>query len=285
MTPSWVARSRPLVGVILAVAPHRHRYLQSQCRSSIRCLCHRCPRSVNFRCLRGHVMVDRRPAHPTTHASNHGGNRRIFVLTLIFIYTTVANMIERPEGIRVSACFIVAIIAKSALSRARRSFELRTISITYDVAAARIVHNAACTTRMAMVAHSALSTYPADYERKEAETLSQNNLLDTTPLVFLEVGIRDASEFYSPITITGHVVDGVEVLRAHAASVSNAIAAIAIDLQRNATVDLYFNWSPGTRVRDMLRYLIIGQGHNAAVVHEILRRNAAKEKRSPPCPC
>ncbi|WP_259343960.1 hypothetical protein [Corynebacterium diphtheriae] len=47
--------------------------------------------------------------------------------------------------------------------------------------------------------------HPADYERKEAETRSQNNLPDTTPLVFLEVRIRDASEFYSPITITGHV--------------------------------------------------------------------------------
>ncbi|AEX78248.1 hypothetical protein BT092_01915 [Corynebacterium diphtheriae] len=56
-----------------------------------------------------------------------------------------------------------------------------------------------------MAATAALSTSPADYERKEAETRSQNNLPDTTPLVFLEVGIRDASEFYSPITITGHV--------------------------------------------------------------------------------
>ncbi|AEX76033.1 hypothetical protein ACDL59_04210 [Corynebacterium diphtheriae] len=46
-----------------------------------------------------------------------------------------------------------------------------------------------------MAATAALSTLPR----------SQNNLPDTTPLVFLEVGIRDASEFYSPITITGHV--------------------------------------------------------------------------------
>ncbi|AEX43597.1 hypothetical protein CDHC01_0531 [Corynebacterium diphtheriae HC01] len=46
-----------------------------------------------------------------------------------------------------------------------------------------------------MAATAALSTSPR----------SQNNLPDTTPLVFLEVGIRDASEFYSPITITGHV--------------------------------------------------------------------------------
>ncbi|MHC9690473.1 hypothetical protein ACQX0P_09025 [Corynebacterium diphtheriae] len=111
-------------------------------------------------------MVDRRPAHPTTHASNHGGNRRIFVIILIFIYTTV-NQHDRTSGRNSRFCL------HHPHGRGLHTPHYRR--------------------------------HPADYERKEAETRSQNNLPDTTPLVFLEVGIRDASEFYSPITITGHV--------------------------------------------------------------------------------
>ena len=44
---------------------------------------------------------------------------------LVFIYTTVANVIEKPDGIKIAAFFIVAILVTSFVSRIVRSRELR----------------------------------------------------------------------------------------------------------------------------------------------------------------
>src|SRR5829696_3509257 len=47
------------------------------------------------------------------------------LVTLIFLYTLVANIFERPDGIKIASFFIVAIVVVSLASRVRRSLELR----------------------------------------------------------------------------------------------------------------------------------------------------------------
>ena len=37
------------------------------------------------------------------------------VISLVFAYTTVDNVAERPEGVKIGACFIAAIVLVSAL--------------------------------------------------------------------------------------------------------------------------------------------------------------------------
>lgn len=69
MAPSWVARSRPLVGVFLAVALIVTGIFKANVDHQTGAYATGALVSVNFRCLRGHVMVDRRPAHPTTQAA------------------------------------------------------------------------------------------------------------------------------------------------------------------------------------------------------------------------
>ena len=46
-------------------------------------------------------------------------------------YTTVANVIERPEGIHIAAFFIAGIIVISLLSRIGRSFELHATHVRH----------------------------------------------------------------------------------------------------------------------------------------------------------
>jgi hypothetical protein len=54
------------------------------------------------------------------------------LVTLVFAYTTVANVIERPDGIKIASLFITAIVATSLVSRVRRSLELRQERIELD---------------------------------------------------------------------------------------------------------------------------------------------------------
>ena len=47
------------------------------------------------------------------------------LITIVFGYTTVANIFERPDGIKIASFFIVAIVVASFISRALRSTEVR----------------------------------------------------------------------------------------------------------------------------------------------------------------
>ena len=47
------------------------------------------------------------------------------LICAVFLYTTTANMIERPDGIKIASCFIGAVLVLSFASRLSRSTELR----------------------------------------------------------------------------------------------------------------------------------------------------------------
>ncbi|MGR6962873.1 hypothetical protein ACU610_00170 [Geodermatophilus sp. URMC 61] len=54
------------------------------------------------------------------------------VLTLVLLYALVANVVEKPDGITISAFFIVGIIVISLISRVTRTTELRADHIEFD---------------------------------------------------------------------------------------------------------------------------------------------------------
>jgi preprotein translocase subunit SecG len=62
----------------------------------------------------------------TLSARRRGGRWWPFLLiALVFAYTTIVNVIERPEGIKIASFFIGTIILTSLVSRVLRSTELR----------------------------------------------------------------------------------------------------------------------------------------------------------------
>jgi len=72
-------------------------------------------------------------------AAHKSGQRRLTVLfgviSAIFVYTTFDNIVERPDGVKIGACFIGAITGLSIASRLLRAFELRTIDVGLDATA------------------------------------------------------------------------------------------------------------------------------------------------------
>src|SRR5215207_9462729 len=64
------------------------------------------------------------------------------VIALVFAYTTVANVIERPDGIKIASFFIGTIVIVSLISRAVRSTELRTTDVDFDETAERWIADA-----------------------------------------------------------------------------------------------------------------------------------------------
>ena len=74
-------------------------------------------------------------------------------ITVVFVYTSVTNMIERPEGIKIASVFILSIVVTSLVSRTLRSTELRVLGIEPDPLAEKFIDDAAAAGEINIIAN------------------------------------------------------------------------------------------------------------------------------------
>ncbi len=194
-------------------------------------------------------------------------------IVVVFAYTTIQNIHERPEGIKIASFFILAIVAASLFSRVWRSTELRVERIELDDMARDFVRKAAAGT-VRIIANRLDTGDASEYEIKEREKRTDNHIPADEPILFFEVTPGDASEFSGVLRICGEKVDGFRVLRTVSPAVPNAIAAFLLYL-RNETGKLphvYFGWSEGNPLSYLMKYIAFGEGDTAPVTHEVLRQ-------------
>jgi hypothetical protein len=204
------------------------------------------------------------------------------VVTLIFIFTLVMNIVERPEGLKIAILFVLAIIVTSFISRVSRSTELRVECVEMDDAAQRFIEEFGGR-GVRLIANKRQRGDAREYAIKEDRQREDSHIPAAYPILFLEVDVTDSSEFSGALQIHGVEVDGYKVLRAQSSTVPNAIAATLLHL-RNLTgkkTHAYFSWSEGNPIVFMLRYLLFGEGDTAPVTREVLRRAEPDLDRRP----
>ncbi|HWF90599.1 MAG TPA: hypothetical protein VN659_17260 [Pyrinomonadaceae bacterium] len=211
----------------------------------------------------------------TLSARRH--NQRVqwlfMLISLVFIYTTIVNIFEQPEGLKIAMIFIVVIVASSLFSRVWRSTELRVERIELDDQAREFVRKAATGT-VRIITNRCDRGDALEYKAKEKEKRVDNHIPAGEPILFFEVTPGDASEFSGVLKVRGESVDGFKILRTESPAVPNAIAAFLLFL-RNETGKLphvYFGWSEGNPVSYLLKYIAFGEGDTAPVTHEVLRQ-------------
>jgi hypothetical protein len=195
------------------------------------------------------------------------------LISLVFTYTTITNIVGEPEGLKIAVIFIVAIVISSLFSRVWRSTELRVERIELDDTAREFVRKAAKGT-VRIITNRCDRGDALEYQAKEKEKRLDNHIPSGEPILFFEVTPGDASEFSGVLKIRGETVDGFKILRTESPAVPNAIAAFLIFL-RNETGKLphvYFGWSEGNPVSYLLKYIAFGEGDTAPVTHEVLRQ-------------
>ena len=195
-------------------------------------------------------------------------------IALVFAYTTLTNIIERPDGIKIASFFIFAIIASSFISRVMRSTEVRIDKIELDEVAQSFIDELNSEGEIRIVTNRRETGDMAEYRFKEHEKRIDNHIPSTDPIVFYEIETGDASEFKGRLLIRGYDVDGYRVLRTEAPAVPNAIAAFLLYLQEKTgkTPHVYFGWSEGNPLIYLARYILFGEGDTAPVTREILRQ-------------
>lgn len=206
------------------------------------------------------------------------------ILTVVMLYALAANVIAKPDGITISAFFILGIIAVSLVSRVSRTTELRVERIEFDDAARQFI----CDTlefdgRINIIANRPQARDAAEYAGKEAAQRENNPVPGTADVMFLEIDITDPSGFSDVLQVRGVEVDGHRVLRADSPAAPNAIAAILLALRDTTGVKphAYFEWSEGNPLAHLMRYLLLGRGDTAPVVREIIREHEPDADRRP----
>ena len=195
------------------------------------------------------------------------------VISLVFVYTTVANVIERPDGIKIASLFIFGIIAASFVSRALRSTEVRIDKIEFDETAQKFVDELA-EGEIRIVTNRRETGDIEEYRFKEHEKRVDNHIPSSDPILFYEITPGDASEFKGKLKIHGVDVGGYKILRTSAPAVPNAIAAFLLHLRDKTgkIPHVYFGWSEGNPILYLARYILFGEGDTAPVTREILRQ-------------
>jgi hypothetical protein len=196
-------------------------------------------------------------------------------MTVVFAYTTAANIVERPEGIKIASFFIAAIVFSSLLSRALRATEVR-IDVVSLSATARAFLSEVEPQAIRIIAHRPDKRAEEEYDVKERRAREDHSLEDE-PVLFLEVGHGDASEFRNDLLVRGVRIGRHRVLRCKSPAVPNAIAALLIHIHQvtGQLPHAYFGWTEGNPIAYLLRYLFLGEGDTAPVTREVLRKAIA----------
>ncbi|MFJ8538076.1 amino acid transporter [Streptomyces sp. NPDC093591] len=222
-----------------------------------------------------------------TIAAHKAGQRTWFlafaVISAVFLYTTVMNVIERPDGVKIGACFIAGIIVVSLLSRLARAFELRVTDVALDDMAERFIRDMA-SRKIRFIANEPDRRDTAEYRDKIEQIRADNDIPDQEDFVFVEVTVTDPSEFESGLTVRGEVLHNrYRVLTLESSSVSNALAALLLHV-RDTTgriPHVYFEWTEGNPFANFLRFFLFGQGEVAPVTREVLREAEPDRDRRP----
>jgi hypothetical protein len=204
------------------------------------------------------------------------------LISMVFIYTTAANIIERPQGIKIAFFFIGSTILISLISRTIRATELRIERVELDDAAEGFIEEVSRGT-IRIVANRRDRGNAREYQLKEKEKREDNHIPVGEPIIFFEVQPGDASQFSGVLKVRGVTVDGYRVLRTESPAVPNAIAAFLLYL-RDRTGKLphvYFGWTEGNPIAYAFKYIAFGEGDTAPLTREVLRRAEPDPERRP----
>jgi hypothetical protein len=205
-------------------------------------------------------------------------------ITLVFFYTTIVNIFERPEGIKIASIFILTIIITSLVSRALRSTELRVQGIIADEAATAFIREAARQgDGLRIIANRPDSGAPQEYEDKLREASESHHIPADEPVLFLEIQPGDASQFSEVLRVSGIEVAGHRVLRCKSPAIPNAIAALLLYIRDETGLipHVYFGWTEGNPMAYLLKFLAFGEGDTAPVTREVLRQVEHNPMRRP----
>ena len=191
-------------------------------------------------------------------------------ITLVFLYTTLANLIEKPTGLLIASWFILAIVASSVVSRFARSKELRFRGFAFLDQQSRFLWDSMKLLEFPVLVPHRPGTHSLEF--KEATIRRDHRIDKEVPIVFIEAQLGDASDFYqTPVLEVKHEDDRFLIRVARCASIAHTIAALALELSKvGKPPEIHFGWSQESPIAANLNFLLFGEGNVPWMVRELI---------------
>jgi hypothetical protein len=189
------------------------------------------------------------------------------VVSLLFGYTLVENVITRPDGLLIASMFIAAVLILSAASRMARSLELRIQEIVFDDEESELLWPEIAGRRIHLVP---LATWSEKGRLRKRDEIRKYYSV-SGPIAFLHAHlIDDRSEFEARLRLRIRRKNGdyhVEVFGAVA--IANAIASVSEMID---PISIFLSLSRLNLMEQAFRYLFWGEGEVGMLVYAILVR-------------
>lgn len=202
-------------------------------------------------------------------------------IAVLFIYTMVAIIIERPAGMRIAACFVTAVLISSLVSRTLRSTELRFVGFQFaDETSAFLWDSLRYVEFPVIVPHRPGGR---TIDEKDTSIRSEHHLDKDDPIVFLEVQRGDVSEFLHRPTMEVKQEQGRIVLKAtNCASIPHVIAAVGLELSKTGhPPEIHFGWSNESPLAANLQFVLFGEGNVPWMVRELILKAEPDPAKQP----
>ncbi len=277
MAPDWVAYQRPLVLVLLAIDV----VVTLVFRASVSAQGGAYATGVLVLMLSAAVAV-------TISLWQEASVRKpqtfllpfyFFLVAIVFLYTVIANVVERPDGAIIASIFIFLLLTTSGLSRAMRSTEMRVSKATFLDQQSAAVWQSICGKKVNLIPHHIATpenrTFLIQKVRKYYRVEGQ--------LAFLHVNLLDnRSEFLAPIKLRVFQEGDHFVIEAFGAvAIANSIAYISELLD---PISIVLGLTRRTLMKQSLVYLLFGEGETGLLVYSILVRYWESIKRTKDLP-
>lgn len=203
------------------------------------------------------------------------------VATFVFLYTTVAIIIEKPDGVKIAGAFVFSVLAISIISRTRRSTELRFEKFDFVDETSRFLWDALRHLEFpVLVPHR-----PGHHTiaQKDEKIRRVHRLAPNVPIVFVEATVGDPSEFHHTPMIEVTEQDERFVLRlTRCASVAHAVATVALELSKTGKPpEIHFGWSGESPLAANLNFLLFGEGNVPWLVRELIIKAEPEPAKQP----
>ena len=189
------------------------------------------------------------------------------LVAVVFLYTTIDNIFERPDGAIIASIFIFLLLSASAMSRILRSTEMRVSEARLMDDESASVWEASVGKKVNLIPHHIASPE----HRKLLAVKVREHYKVSGQLAFLHVNLMDnRSDFLAPLRLRVFREDEYVVIEAFGAvAVANSIAYLSELLN---PISIVLGLTRRTLMRQSLEYIFFGEGETGLLVYSILVR-------------
>jgi hypothetical protein len=207
---------------------------------------------------------------------------RFASITAVFVYTTIANEVEKGfQGLIISSFFIVVILVTSFVSRIMRSRELRFAGFKIPDPETQFMWDTIRHLELTvLVPHRPGRRSLAN---KEVQIRREHRIPRDLMIVFVQVELADASDFVNEPELRVTMEEGRYVVKiTGAASIAHTLAALALEMAKvGRPPEVHFGWTDDTPVSGTLGFLLFGEGNVPWMVRDLIRRAEPDENKRP----